>query len=179
LAFAKDHPEVLQGLQALFNQDNGTGRIEDIEAQGLPSSAEHIKRWLARIPAELKAQVQFDGNTGLPKTGGSDDFALSCHGLPTIRLGAREWDYWEYTWHSNRDTPDKIVFEDLESNAKLAAMLAYLASEDPAMITRERIDLAAEAARRSSAQTPGSLAAVPTSWPECPTAPRSTLPRLK
>ena len=171
-AFAEDHPEILQGLQALFNQDNGTGRTEDIEAQGLPNSAEHLKGWLARIPPELKAQIQFDGEPGLPKTGGSDDFAFSCHGLPTFRLGARVWDYWEYTWHSNRDTPDKIVFEDLESNAKLAAMLAYLASEDPAMITRERVDLAAEAARRGSA-------AVPTSWPVCETAPRSTLPRLK
>ena len=27
-AFAADHPEVLAGLQALFNQDNGTGEID-------------------------------------------------------------------------------------------------------------------------------------------------------
>src|SRR5207253_57945 len=34
-AFVKDHPEVIKGLQALFNQDNGTGRIQNISASGL------------------------------------------------------------------------------------------------------------------------------------------------
>jgi carboxypeptidase Q len=160
-AFTEDHPEVLKGLQALFNQDNGTGRIEEIQAHGLPNSAAHLASWLTRIPVELRDQIHFDGGPGLPKTGGSDDASFSCYGLPSFRLGARAWDYFEYTWHSNRDTPDKIVFDDLESNAKLTAMLAYLASEDPTTITRERIDLAAS------------------SWPACTKAPRSTQPRLK
>ncbi|HEX5439013.1 MAG TPA: M20/M25/M40 family metallo-hydrolase, partial [Gemmatimonadaceae bacterium] len=35
-AFTEDHPEVLKGLQALFNQDNGTGRIVRINGGGLP-----------------------------------------------------------------------------------------------------------------------------------------------
>jgi carboxypeptidase Q len=178
-AFAEDHADVLKGLQALFNQDNGTGRIEEIQAQGLPNSATHLASWLARLPGELKDQVHFDGGPGFPKTGGSDDFSFSCHGLPTFRLGARPWDYFEYTWHSNRDTPDKIVFDDVESNAKLTAMLAYLASEDPTMITRERIDVAAATARVTSAISPASQPALPSSWPMCAKAPRSTEPRLK
>jgi carboxypeptidase Q len=178
-AFAEDHPEVLKGLQALFNQDNGTGRIEEIQAQGLPNSAEHLASWLARLPVELKDQVHFDGSPGIPKTAGSDDFSFSCRGLPTFRLGARPWDYFEYTWHSNRDTPDKIVLDDLESNAKLTAMLAYLASEDSSMITRERIDLAGATARLKSDLGPASQPNLPRSWPVCTTAPRSTQPRLK
>ncbi len=40
-------------------------------------------------------------------------------------------EYRQYTWHTNRDTYDKIVFDDLAENATLAAMLAYMASEDP------------------------------------------------
>jgi carboxypeptidase Q len=178
-AFTEDHPEVLKGLQALFNQDNGTGRIEDVSAQGLPNSAQHLASWLAKIPVELREQVHFDGTPGLPKTGGSDDYSFSCYGLPTFRLGARTWDYWEYTWHSNRDTPDKIVFDDLESNAKLLAMLAYLASGDPTMITRERIDVAAETAKIRSALPPGRQVDLPNAWPACIKAPRSTEPRLK
>jgi len=178
-AFTEDHPDVRKGLQALFNQDNGTGRIEEIEAQGLPNSAQHLATWLARLPVELQRQAQFDGTPGLPKTGGSDDFSFSCYGLPTFRLGGRPWDYFEYTWHSNRDTPDKIVFDDLESNAKMVAMLAYLASEDPTTITRERIDLVAEGARLRSTSPPGSQPNVPASWPACVKAPRSTQPRLK
>ena len=51
------------------------------------------------------------------------------------------WDYGTYTHHTNRDSFDKIVFDDLKGNATIVAMLAYLASEDPSFITRERADV--------------------------------------
>jgi hypothetical protein len=47
-------------------------------------------------------------------------------------------EYRQYTWHTNRDTYDKIVFDDLKENATLAAMLAYGASEDPQRVPRDR-----------------------------------------
>ena len=34
-AFTADHPEVMKGLQALFNQDNGTGRVQSLSSSGL------------------------------------------------------------------------------------------------------------------------------------------------
>ena len=43
-----------------------------------------------------------------------------------------------YTWHTNLDTFDKLVFDDLRHNAMLVAMLAYQASEDPQRVPRER-----------------------------------------
>jgi carboxypeptidase Q len=178
-AFAEDHPEVLKGLQALFNQDNGTGRMADIEAQGLPNSAAHMASWLARIPVELRHQIDFSGDPGLPKRGGSDDYAFSCYGLPSFRFGGLLWDYFQYTWHTNRDTPDKIVFDDLESNATLMAMLAYLASEDSVTITRQRVDLPAALARLAGTLPAGSQYDTSTTWPACVKAPRSTEPRLE
>ncbi len=188
-AFTEDHPEVLKGLQALFNQDNGTGRIVRMGGAGLPDAATHIQHWLEQVPVEFKEQVNFSG-AGFPSGGGSDDFSFACHGLPAFGLGALPWDYSNYTWHTDRDTYDKIVFDDLKKNATLVAMLAYLASEDPTMITRERVDLAAEAARMQAqiqAQQQANPNAarqqfrfrMPTTWPECVKAPRSTEPRLK
>ncbi len=182
-AFTEDHPEVIKGLQALFNQDNGTGRVVRMGGAGLPNAAEHITRWLDQVPAEFKAQVNF-GGPGFPAGGGSDDFSFACYGAPAFGLGALSWDYGNYTWHTNRDTYDKIVFDDLKSNATLTAMLAYLASEDPTTITRERVDLAAIAAAREAAapQTgPGAGRGrrFPTTWPACVKAPRTTEPRLK
>jgi hypothetical protein len=56
-AFTEDHPEVLQGLQALFNQDNGTGRIRSIGGGGLVHSPEHINDWLGKVPKEFSAQI--------------------------------------------------------------------------------------------------------------------------
>ena len=185
-AFTEDHPEVLKGLQALFNQDNGTGRIVRLSGAGLPDAAAHIARWLDQIPLELRNQIQF-GGAGFPAGGGSDDYSFSCYGLPAFGLGALPWDYGSYTWHTNRDTPDKIVYDDLKSNATLTAMLAYLASEDPTMIKRDRVDLVA-AAKRLEAELPPPTAGrnaafrfrrLPTTWPECTKAPRSTKPRLK
>jgi hypothetical protein len=180
-AFSEDHPEVLRGLQALFNQDNGTGRIVRMGGAGLPDAAAHITAWLARIPEPLRQQVEFRG-PGFPSGGGSDDASFACHGLPAIGLGALGWDYFNYTWHTNRDTYDKIVFDDLKSNATLTAMLAYLASEDSSMITRERVDLVALAAQAAADTTrrAGSFRyRIPTTWPECVAAPRTTKPRLK
>ncbi len=47
------------------------------------------------------------------------------------------WDD-RYTWHTNRDTFDKVVLDDLKNNATLTAMLAYLASEDPERVPRDQ-----------------------------------------
>jgi hypothetical protein len=52
-------------------------------------------------------------------------------------LGALGWDYGWTTWHTNRDTYDKIVWEDLENNATLVAMLTYLADKDPSPLSHQ------------------------------------------
>ncbi len=185
-AFREDHPDVLKGLEALFNQDNGTGRIVRMSAGGLPDADPHVRAWLDKVPTEFKTQIQY-GGVGGPAGGGSDDFNFSCAGLPAFGLGALSWDYNNYTWHTDRDTYDKIVFDDLESNATLTAMLAYLASEDPTLIQRVNPDSARAAVRAqlaASGEQPttgrgrGGFGG-PRLWPECENAPRSTNPRLR
>ena len=179
-AFTEDHPEVIKGLQALFNQDNGTGRIVRITGAGLPDAAEHMARWIAALPSELQRENLYRG-PGLPAGGGSDDYAFACYGVPAFSLNSLNWDYNNYTWHTNRDTYDKVVFDDLKSNAEMTAMLAYLAAEDPAFITRERIDLAALAASRPQNDSTASRrrGGFPTTWPVCQKAARVTAPRLR
>jgi hypothetical protein len=179
-AFTEDHPEVISGLHALFNQDNGTGRIMRISGAGLPDAAAHMAKWIAALPPEMQRENLYRG-PGLPAGGGSDDYAFACYGLPAFSLGALNWNYNNYTWHTNRDTYDKIVFDDLKSNAAMTAMLAYLASEDPQFITRERVDLAAMAAARAADDSTASRrrGGFPTSWPVCQKAARITAPRLR
>ncbi|HEV8496036.1 MAG TPA: M20/M25/M40 family metallo-hydrolase [Gemmatimonadaceae bacterium] len=141
-AFAYDHPEIVRAIQAGFNQDNGTGRIQTTSGVGLPDAGAHMQAWLAKLPQEFQQQVRYTG-VGAPATGGTDNASFDCYGAPVFGLGAVGWDYGSYTHHTNRDSFDKIVFDDLKSNATLAAMLVYLASEDPTVITRERADLTA------------------------------------
>jgi len=159
-AFAAAHPEVVDGLQALFNQDNGTGRIVRVSMQGLTHAGEYFARWLSEIPTEISQHIDLQV-PGRPGGGGSDYASFVCAGAPAFFLGAHRWSYFPYTWHTNLDTYDKIVEDDLKNNATLFAMLAYLASEDPARMPRDRRILSADP--DTSEQM---------TWPEC-RAPRT------
>src|SRR5688572_32301576 len=136
-AWAEDHPEVVKGVQALFNQDNGTGRSQSLSGSGFIAAGASLAQWLSKVPGELAGDVRLSV-PGSPGGGGSDHASFVCYGAPAFGLGASDWGYGPYTWHTNRDTYDKIVFEDLTSNATLTAMLVYLASEDPQMVPRDQ-----------------------------------------
>jgi len=136
-AFREDHPEVIAGLQVAFNQDNGTWRFEKIEGQGFLSSADFLPRWMARVPTEFSERILVEV-PGPQDNSGSDHSSFVCAGAPSFRLQSPYDEYRQYTWHTNRDTYDKIVFDDLRENATIAAMLAYLASEDPETTGREK-----------------------------------------
>ena len=60
------------------------------------------------------------------------------HGAPGFSLGALSWDYGSHTWHTHRDTYDKLVLDDLKNNAVLTASLTYLAADDPEFVDRTR-----------------------------------------
>ncbi|HEU0298691.1 MAG TPA: M20/M25/M40 family metallo-hydrolase [Longimicrobium sp.] len=160
-AFAEDHPEVLAGLQALLNQDTGTGRIERISLQGFSGAEPFLRRWLGRVPPELAEGIELDA-PGLPSAGSSDHSSFVCHGAPAFWLLSRSWDYGTYTWHGDRDTFDKLVFDELRRNAVLLAMLAYLASEDPQRLPSTRRELPVDPATGAPAQ-----------WPACQPAQRA------
>ncbi|HEX9754560.1 MAG TPA: M20/M25/M40 family metallo-hydrolase [Gemmatimonadales bacterium] len=134
-AFAEDHPEIVSGLQALFNQDNGTGRIVNVSAAGLLDAGPFLARWFARVPSEISRHANFSF-PGTPSGGGSDNASFACYGAPAFGLGSLGWEYGTYTWHTNRDTYDKVVLDELKNNATLVAMLVYQASEEPERIPR-------------------------------------------
>jgi carboxypeptidase Q len=130
-AFVEDHPEIVANLQALFNQDNGTGRVVNLAGQGFVEAKDYLSRWLAAAPDTIKNRVKTTF-PGQPGSGGSDFASFVAVGAPGFSISSLSWDYSTYTWHTNRDTYDKIVFDDVRNNALLAAILAYMASEDPA-----------------------------------------------
>ena len=128
-SFVRDHPEVIEGLQAAFNQDNGTGRISRASPMGMVGAAEYLVRWITRVPSEISRHIDINV-PGTPSGGGSDHAAFNCTGAPTFGLGSNSWNYFAYTWHTNLDTFDKIVWSEVTNNATLVAMLAYQAAED-------------------------------------------------
>lgn len=139
-AFVADHPDIVNNIQAVFNQDNGTGRVVSINGAGFLRSYDYLSRWLNAVPDTIRKHIETTF-PGWPARGGSDNASFVAAGAPAFNLSSLSWAYWNYTWHTNRDTYDKIVFDDVQSNAILTAILVYMASEDPVQTSREKIVL--------------------------------------
>lgn len=133
-SFAEDHPEIAAGLQFTFNQDNGTGRIISLGPSIFPENGPRLAKYLNAIPSEITQWIRVQQPAAY--SSGSDHVSWLCRGAPALNLNALSWDYSYTTWHTNKDSFDKIVPEDLRNNATLAAMLAYMASEDPERSSR-------------------------------------------
>jgi hypothetical protein len=160
-AFSEDRPEVVQGLQFLFNQDNGTGRVVSMSPNVLPRSADKFAQYLGQMPRELSQWMRLQGPGGIG--GGTDHVSFACHGAPATTLNALSWDYSFTTWHTQRDSYDKLVIDDLKHNAMITAMFAYLASEDPETTSRELLD-----------PLPGGPGGQPMTIPNCAPSTRSS-----
>ncbi|SDQ20586.1 M20/M25/M40 family metallo-hydrolase [Flagellimonas zhangzhouensis] len=136
-AYVEDHPEIVSGVQAVFNQDNGTGRVVRISGGGFLKSYDYLSKWLNAVPDEITDEIETTF-PGTPARGGSDYASFQAAGAPAFSLSSLSWSYWNYTWHTNRDTYDKIIFDDVRNNAILTAILAYKASEDAEKTDREK-----------------------------------------
>jgi len=137
-AFVEDHPEIVKNIQASFNQDNGTGRVVNLSGAVFLHSYDYLSRWLSAVPIDITKHIKTNF-PGAPSSGGSDNASFLAAGAPAFSLSSLSWSYSNYTWHTNRDTYDKIVFDDVRSNAILTAILTYMASEDPNRTSKEKI----------------------------------------
>ncbi|WP_228238105.1 M20/M25/M40 family metallo-hydrolase [Allomuricauda sp. M10] len=136
-AYVEDHPEIVAGVQAVFNQDNGTGRVVRITGGGFLNAYDYLGKWLHAVPKEITDEIE-TSFPGTPARGGSDYASFQAAGAPAFSLSSLNWSYWNYTWHTNRDTYDKIIFDDVRNNAILTAILAYMASEYPEKTDRAK-----------------------------------------
>ncbi|HET8809463.1 MAG TPA: M20/M25/M40 family metallo-hydrolase [Flavobacteriaceae bacterium] len=136
-AFVEDHPKIVKNIQAVFNQDNGTGRVVRISGSGFLNSYDYLGRWLSKVPDTVSHHIETTF-PGRPGRGGTDYASFLAAGAPAFNLTSLSWAYWNYTWHTNRDTYDKLVFDEIENNVILTAILAYMASEDPETTSREQ-----------------------------------------
>ena len=122
----------------------------------------YASRWVAQLPTNMTDSLRLQV-PGPQANTGSDHSVFVCRGAPAFRLQSPYAEYRQYTWHTNRDTYDKIVFPDLKNNATIAAMLAYAASEDTSRVPRDKSILYTQAGQ-------------PRNWPTCGKAQRSSTP---
>ncbi|HRX19695.1 MAG TPA: M20/M25/M40 family metallo-hydrolase [Gemmatimonadales bacterium] len=159
-AWVADHPEMVARVHAGFNQDNGTGRIQSLGPGPFPAGEDALIRYLQALPSQASGQIRLSG-VGNPATGGTDNASFQCMKSPVYGAGGVSWDYGSTTWHTNRDTYDKVIAEDLQYNATLIAMLTYMADQDPQLLSHDVIDLKDREGN-------------PAPWPSCGTGDRNT-----
>lgn len=136
-AFVNDHPEIIQNLKVLFNQDSGTGRINSINGQGFTQAYDYLGRWLQQVPDSLTKHIALTF-PGVPQTRGTDNVPFVAAGVPAFSFGSQNWGYGPYTWHTNLDTYDKIVFDEVMKNVITTAILTIEAADDEHPISNEK-----------------------------------------
>src|SRR5690606_17089524 len=84
-AFVEDHPKIVEGVQAVFNQDNGTGRVVDLSGGGFLHAYDYLTKWLRPVPKEITDEIE-STFPGSPARGGSDYASFQAAGAPAFSL---------------------------------------------------------------------------------------------
>ena len=111
-----------------FNVDSGTGRIRGASVFGPKGAADVLREAFA--PFE-DSGVMGASTTRSRRTGGTDSTSFNEAGLPGIGLSQDPIEYGSYTWHTNLDTYERIVEDDVQKSAiAVAAAVYHLAMRD-------------------------------------------------
>jgi carboxypeptidase Q len=119
--FEEPKPE-FETFNGYFNVDSGTGRIRGASIFGPPAAAAILR--------EAFAPFEDFGIVGAVATrsrraGGTDSTSFNEAGLPGIGLGQDPIQYNSHTWHTNLDTYERIVEEDVKRSAIAVAAAVY------------------------------------------------------
>lgn len=134
MILTKDHKKV----SAYYNLDNGTGAIRGIYLQGNAEAGPIFKEWLTPFN-DIGAKTVTINNTG-----GTDHQAFDAVGIPGFQFIQDPMDYNTRTHHTNQDTFDRLVEEDLKRAATIVAAFVYNTSERTAQIPRKELPKAPE-----------------------------------
>src|SRR3954468_23539599 len=109
-------------LSAYLNVDSGTGRLPGASVFG-PASAQAIVRQALEPFTDLGV-AGADAPPSRP-TGGTDSTSFNHAGLPGIGFSQDAIDYNPHTHHTNLDTYERIIEDDVRGNAVVIAGLLY------------------------------------------------------
>jgi carboxypeptidase Q len=115
-------------LDAYWNIDDGTGLVRGATVFGPPEAAAVVAQYLK--PFEDWSVYGANPSTARVE-GGSDNGAFAVAGLPGIGAQQDPIEYNSTTWHTNLDTYERIVPDDVMKNAVISASLVLgLANRD-------------------------------------------------
>ena len=128
--FESPKPEY-EKFAGYVNIDSGTGRVRGLTVFGPPEAAVAVREAVAPL-ADLGVAGAITTNSR--RTGGTDSTSFNAAGLPGIGTTLDPIEYQSATWHTNLDTYERIVEEDVKKSAIVIATTVYaLAMRDEAL----------------------------------------------
>lgn len=118
-------------VSAYYNLDNGTGKIRGIYLQGNKEAGPIFSKWLEPFK-DLGA-----GTVTINNTGGTDHLAFDAMGIPGFQFIQDQIEYNTRTHHTNMDTYDHLVPEDLKQAATIVAAFVYNTAQRDKKIPRK------------------------------------------
>jgi carboxypeptidase Q len=106
-----------------FNIDSGTGKARAMSVFGPPEAADVLRGAVA--PFE-DLGVLGSNTTRSRNLGGSDHTSFNQAGLPGIGVNQDPIEYFTTTWHTNLDTYERIIPDDVQSSATVIAAAVYV-----------------------------------------------------
>jgi hypothetical protein len=118
-AWLRLHQAELPRISAYLNVDNGTGRLRGIWDQSNSAAIPIFQQILAPFQ-DLGVVAVKHGNTG-----GTDHLNFVARGVPGFNFIQDPIEYGTRTHHSNLDTYDHLVIDDLKQAATVVAWTVY------------------------------------------------------
>jgi len=116
-----------------FNVDSGTGRIRGGSIFGPPEAGAILGQFFRQFE---DLGVYGATSTASRASGGTDSTSFNAAGLPGIGLGQDPIEYNSHTWHTNLDTYERIVEEDVKKSAVAIASALYHVAMREQMLPR-------------------------------------------
>ena len=120
-------------VSAYYNLDNGTGKVRGIYLQQNEAAGPVFAKWLEPFH-ELGAKTVTINNTG-----GTDHQAFDAVGIPGFQFIQDEIESDTRTHHTNMDTYDHLVPEDLMQASTVIASFAYNTAQREEKIPRKQL----------------------------------------
>jgi carboxypeptidase Q len=116
-----------------FNIDMGTGQARRFSVFGPPEAADILKGI-----GQPFSDIGFIGATATRSRGlgGSDHTSFNQAGLPGISVNQDPIEYFTHTWHTNLDTYERIIEDDVKRSAIIIASAVYQLSMRDEMLPR-------------------------------------------
>jgi carboxypeptidase Q len=105
-----------------FNVDNGTGRVRAWTVFGPPAAGTILREAVASLK---DLGVMGANTTRSRQRGGTDHTSFNEAGLPGIGALQDPIEYQSYTWHTNLDTYERVVEDDVKKAAIVVASAVY------------------------------------------------------